>query len=359
LALQNQRSNSMKKIVQITIILMTCLSVAAYMGAQEQTGSLRERLARKQQQEQGIQTDNSLEVKKLSVRSEMKNAEMVQDMANATWVREVYRILDLTKGKNAALYYPPQPVGNKMNLYTMIFKLMADGNLTAYEWNDGRDLFVDELKVNFENVLKNLEIPYQKNGDRFSFDEFSIPSNEALRYYIKEAWYFDQSNSVMGIKVLAICPVLMRQEYFEGIDDFANSSGQGMPQPQFWIPYENIRPYAAQMPIMASNLNNVMNKTIDDYFNMRLYEGEIYKTTNMENKLLVQQFKTPEELKYVQDSIETQLQAFDKNLWIINDSVKALEQQSNSKKQKKQKTPKTGKSSSSSNAAYSARDRRW
>ncbi len=113
------------------------------------------------------------------------------------------------------------------------------------------------------------------------------------------------------------------------------------------------------MPIMASNLNNVMNKTIDDYFNMRLYEGEIYKTTNMENKLLMQQFKTPEELKYAQDSIESQLKDFDKNLWVINDSVKALEQQSNTKKQKKQKAPKASKSSSSGNATYSARDRRW
>jgi len=350
----------MKKILQITIILISCLCAIPCVYAQEEGGSLRDRLARKQQQEQGTQTDNSIKVKKLSVRSDMKNIENAQDLSNATWVREVYRILDLTKGKNAALYYPPQPVGNKMNLYTMIFKLMADGNLVAYEWNDGRDLFVDELKVNFENVLKNLEIPYQKNGDKYTYDEFSIPGNEALRYYIKEAWYFDQSNSVMGIKVLAICPVLMRQEYFEGIDDFNASTAQGMPQPQFWIPYENIRPYAAQMPIMASNLNNVMNKTIDDYFNMRLYEGEIYKTTNMENKLLMQQFKTPEELKYAQDSIETQLQEFDKNLWVLNDSVKALEQQGKTKKQKKQKAPKAGKSSStSSNASYSARDRRW
>ena len=346
----------MKKILQITIILISFLCAIPSIYAQEETGSLRDRLARKQQQEQGVQADNSIKVKKLSVRSEMKNIENVQDLSNATWVREVYRILDLTKGKNAALYYPPQPIGNKMNLYTMIFKLMADGNLVAYEWNDGHDLFVDELKVNFENVLKNLEIPYQKNGDKYTYDEFSIPGNEALRYYVKEGWYFDQSNSVMGVKVLAICPLLLRQEYFEGIN---MDSVDVLPQPQFWIPYENIRPYAAQMPIMTSNLNNVMNKTIDDYFNMRLYEGEIYRTTNMENKLLIQQFKTPEKLKHAQDSIESQLQEFDKNLWVLNDSVKALEQEGKSKKQKKQKAPKAGKSSSSSNASYSARDRRW
>ena len=334
-----------------------CLFMVSAINAQE-AGSLRDRLVKKQQQEQGNrgQSDSGPKVRKLSVRSEMKNAENIQDLSNATWVREVYRMLDLTKGKNAALYYPPQPVGEKMNLYTMIFKLMADGDLVAYEWNDGQDLFVDELKVNFEDVLKNLEIPYQKNGDRYTYDDFSIPSNEALRYYIKEAWYFDQSNSVMGAKVLAICPVLMRQEYLDGLD-YEGAAGQGMPQPQFWIPYENISPYAAQMPIMSSNLNNVMNKTIDDYFNMRLYEGEIYKTTNMENKFLLEQFKTPEELKYAQDSIENQLRRFDKNLWIINDSVKALEN-SNRNKSKQKKTKISQPKSSSSNATYSARDRR-
>lgn len=345
----------MKKL--LTIITVACLGFAVTLQAQDQS-SLRDRLAKKQQQEQGQATDNNgPKVPNLSVRAEMMNQNQTQDFANTTWVREVYRFLDLTKGKNAALFYPAQPVGDKMNLYTMIFKLMLQGNLVAYDWNDGKDLFVDNLKIDFENVLKNLEIPYQKNGSTFSIDEFSIPANEALGYYIKEAWYFDQSNSMMGAKVVAICPVLFRQEYLEGIDMDDNAT-MGTRMPQFWIPYENIRPYAARMPIMVSDLNNVMSKTVDDYFRLRLYDGEIYKTTNMEDKLLMQKFKTPEELKYAQDSIERQLNQFDKNLWVINDSVKALERESNIKKPKTKNNKASQPKSSSSGATYSARDRR-
>ncbi|MDR0824784.1 MAG: gliding motility protein GldN, partial [Prevotella sp.] len=282
----------MKKIFQITALSVCCLCLASLTYAQNQQESLRERLAKKQQQQQGTTSDSGTKVPQLSVRAEMMNDTQTQDLSNATWVREVYRFLDLTEGKNAALFYPVQPIGNQMNFYTMIFKLMGNGSLTAYDWNNGTDLFIDKLKVNFGDVLDRLEIPYQKNGNVFTYDEFSIPGNEALGYYIKEAWYFDQSNSVIGVKTVAICPVLFRQEFIDGMD-FGAAASQGLRQPQFWIPYENVRPYAARMPIMTSDKNNVMNKTIDDYFRMRLYDGEIYKTTNMENKFLSEKYKTP------------------------------------------------------------------
>jgi gliding motility associated protien GldN len=349
----------MKKIFQIIAVIVCSLSLATAIHAQEQTESLRDRLARKQQQQQGgNQQDNGPKVPQLSVRAEMMNETQTQDLSNATLIREVYRFLDLTKGKNAALYYPVQPIGDQMNFYTMIFKLMGNGNLVAYDWNNGTDLFVDKLKVNFGDVLERLEIPFQKSGNTYTYDEFSIPSNEALGYYIKEAWYFDQSNSVIGIKTVAICPVLFRQQYLDGID-FDAAMAQGLREPQFWIPYENIRPYAARMPVMASDKNNVMNKTIDDYFRMRLYEGEIFKTTNMENKFLNQIYTTPEALKEAQTKIEGELHDFDKGLWVLNDSINAIQSGNNKNSKKNNKVPKASKTKKSSSAVtYSARDRR-
>jgi gliding motility associated protien GldN len=347
----------MKKIYQIIVVLVCSLCFTFTLYAQEQPESLRDRLAKKQQQD-NPQPDNGSKVPQLSVRAEMMNDTQTQDLSNATWVREVYRFLDLTKGKNAALFYPVQPIGNQMNFYTMIFKLMGNGSLVAYDWNNGTDLFVDKLKVNFGDVLEKLEIPFQKNGSVYTYDEYSIPSNEALGYYIKEAWYFDQSNSVLGVKTVAICPVLFRQQYIDGID-FGASMEQGLREPQFWIPYENIRPYAARMPIMASDKNNVMNKTIDDYFRMRLYEGDIYKTTNMENKFLNQLYATPEALKEAQDRIEGELHDFDKELWVLNDSINAIQSGNSKNSKKSNKTPKAGKASKGSSAVtYSARDRR-
>ncbi|MDU1891592.1 MAG: gliding motility protein GldN [Dysgonomonas sp.] len=350
----------MKKIIQISIILFSLLSLSVH--AQEQQGSLRERLARRQQQQSGQSQNSGVKIPQLSVRAEMMNENQTQDLSNATWVREVYRFLDLNKGKNAALLYPIQPIGKKMNLYTMMFKLLSDGNLVAYNWNNGQEEFDDSQIINFEDVLRNLEIPFQKNGEVYVYDEYSIPSNEALGYYLKEAWYFDQSNSVLGVKIVAICPVLFRQDFMGELDPESTINTASLRQPQFWIPYETIRPYAARMPIMTSDKNNVMNKTIDDYFRMRLYDGEIYKTTNMENKFLNQIYNTPEELEQGREKIENELQQFDKDLWVINDSINAIFNSDYDKKKAKAPKPQKAKSGSSSsgsgNATYSARDRR-
>lgn len=344
----------MKKIFQLTIILLG-LSLTAGVYAQEQGESLRDRLARRQQQQQEAKTANGAKVPALSVRAQMMNETQTQDLANATWIRGVYRFLDLTKGSNAALYYPEQPIGNQMNFFTMIFKLMGNGNLVGYNFNNSQEMFAENQMVDFGDVLDKLEIPYQKNGNIYIYDEFSIPNNEVLGYYIKEDWYFDQSNSVLGVKTVAICPIVFRDDFLGDFD--SESPSAATRRPQFWIPYEDVRPYAARMPIMTSDRNNVMSKTIDDYFRMRLYDGEIYKTTNMENKVLLEKYKTEEELKSAQEKIEGELRQFDKELWVINDSTQVASPSTNGKKSKQPKASKP-KGGGSSGATYSARDRR-
>ncbi len=330
----------MKKYIRL-ILLFMLIVVAAQTHAQQNEASLRERLARKQQDQQNQQNQS---LPNLTLRAQKKNRSLTQDISSATWTREIYRFLDMTKGKNAALYYPIQPVGDKMNLYTLIFKLMSEGNLTGYKFLDGREDFTDNNKEDFKDVLEKLEIPYEKQGNTFKINEYDIPSNEVLGYYVKEVWYFDQRQSVVDIKTIALCPVVFRQ------DDFGIGAER---LPQFWIPYESIRPYAARMPIMTSDKNNVMDKTIDDFFRLHLFEGEIYKTTNLENKLLSEKYPSPDALKAAQENIEKELRTFDKGLWVTNDSVYVKPNEP----KKKAKT-KTSKKTSSKSTSFSARDRR-
>lgn len=335
----------MSNLIKIVTLIIFCFCSVPTIFGQGQNESLRDKLAKKQQQR--VDNENS-GIKQLSIRAEMMNKEQAQDISNASWVREIYRYLDLQKGRNAALYHPIRPEGDRMNLYTMIFKLMAEGKLTAYQFIDAnRESFAESAKVNFKDILDNLQIPYQQNGNIFSIDEYNIPSNEVLGYYVKEAWYFDNTNSVLDIKVIAICPIIFRQ------DDYDIGSNR---YPQFWIPYENIKPYAARMHIMTSDLNNVKNKTIDDFFRMNLYEGEIYKTSNMKNLVLTEMYKTPQELKEAQDKIETELKSVEKGLWVVNDST-YINPDSLKEKKKKEKKNKTAKPKKAP-ASYSARDRR-
>ena len=301
--------------------------------------SLRERLARRQgaserQQQKGLP--------QLSVRAENMNQSQTQDISNVPWMREIYRTLDLNDDKNASLYYPEFPIGDRMNLFTMMFRLLQGGDVVAYQYPlNGQELFTEQNKLDFKTLLDNNSIMYTTKDGAFQVEDMDIPSNEVLKYYVKEAWYFDASNSVVDVKILALCPVIVRQDDFD-----AGSSNY----PLFWMPYENIRPYAARMPIMTSNLNNASTQTIDDYFRKRSFDGEIYKTTNMRNRSLSQMFPTDSLMKKEQKRIEGELTQFKKNLWEVQPtaSVKPATNESQAKVETKAVQEQTDDNSNNS-----------
>jgi hypothetical protein len=53
---------------------------------------------------------------------------------DVVWRRDIYRELDLNDDANAGLYYPVQPQGKEMNLFTYIFKLAQNGYIPLYEY---------------------------------------------------------------------------------------------------------------------------------------------------------------------------------------------------------------------------------
>ena len=112
----------------------------------------RERINR---QQQGTQNNTSIGA---NVRAEQMNRTQSTDISNAKWSREIYRYLDLSKEGNAPLYYPVMPEQGRMNLFTMIFKLLSENKITAYEYLDGREVFTDEYKIDFKEFLDRFGI---------------------------------------------------------------------------------------------------------------------------------------------------------------------------------------------------------
>ncbi len=319
----------MKRLIILFSIALGGLFIMPPVSSQE---SVRDRIARRQNQQQNQQS-----IPPLTVRAENMNQDQTQEIGNAPWMREVYRFLDLDQEKNAPLYFPVTPIGERMNLFTMIFKLLANGELTAYEFQlDRIETFTEDNKLNVKDLLDRFRVMYTEQEGRYIVEDVDIPSNEVLGYYIKEAWYFDKTNSVVDIKILAICPIIFTQ----GDYDIETSR-----YPLFWLPYEQIRPYAARMPIMVSNLNNASTETIDDFFRKHNFDGEIYKTTNMKNLSLAQMYQGDEEqIKTEREKIESQLIQFKDKLWAMNDSIPT---ETNAKSKKDNKKDSSEKDSSS------------
>lgn len=303
----------MKKIFILIIIVLIGFPIVSNLHAQ-QNESLRERLARRQQAQQSGNTAN----RNLTLRAQLMNDAQTEDISNASWMREIYRELDLEKDVNAALYYPVKPFGNRMNLATMIFNKVVSGEITAYKFIQGATERLTE-----DNILKvdsaffyGLDVPFEIIDGKYVVDPDFVPSEEVRKYYIKEVWYFDKNNSVVGIQTTALCPIMEFQGYDTGMERY----------PLFWVSYESIRPYTSQMPIMVSSLNNAVTQTINDFFVKRNFDGEIYKTTNTRNLSLQEQYQHPDSLKNARNKIEQQLIDFRDNLWVYNDSIDFTQQ---------------------------------
>lgn len=226
---------------------------------------------------------------------------------DVVWRRDIYREISLEDDANAGLYYPVEPVGAQMNLFTYMFKLMMSNSVSAYEYRlDGNEVFTDSAKINRKAFLDNYHIYYERTGKGIRIDDSDIPSREVRSFYVKESAYYDQASATFHTKVLALCPIMTRE------DDFGDAPQK---YPLFWVKYDDLAPYLNKQIIMTSNLNNAATMSMDDYFTRNMYKGSIYKTTNMLGKTLRQYCPSDSAMTKEQKRIEGELVAFEKNIW--------------------------------------------
>ena len=224
-----------------------------------------------------------------------------------TWRRDIYRTLDLTKDENAPLYFPVEPQGDNINLFTLLFQLLNTGKIPAYEYKlDGVEDFQQSNRMHFKDMLERYHIFYEVNGNSIKVENSDIPSAEVLSFNVKESSYYDQHTATFQSRVVAICPVLHRT------DDFDTRVNK---YPMFWVKYDDVKTYLSGREIMTSNLNNAARMSMEDFFATNHYKGEIYMTTNMQNRSLQQYCATDSLLKKEQKRIEKEMTDFEAHIW--------------------------------------------
>ena len=329
------------------------------LGCVAQIGTAQPQARRNQQQNQ-TQKSNANNITTRAKIGFPTTATMSEDVV---WRRDIYREMNLEDDANAGLYYPVEPVGTQMNLFTYLFKLLMTGNIKAYEYRlDGNESFEDSARVKPLNFLDNYHIYYERNNGKVRIDNSDIPSAEVKKYYIKESAYYDQGTSTFHRKVIALCPIMLRE------DDFGDGA---TPYPLFWVKYDDVAPFLSKQTIMTSNINNAATMSIDDFFTMNRYKGKIYKTTNMLGRTLAQYCPDDSSMVKEQRRIEQELLDFEKNIFgdqVKKDSLDSIAKaQTDAKGKKEKKTKRTARSrsgeekikaprsSSSSSAATPAR----
>ena len=287
----------MKRVLFLLMITLMAGAVSAQPKARRQ----QQRSQHQQQQKQATQNQG------MSMRARLMFPTAIDMPEDVVWRRDIYREIDLNSDSNAGLYFPVEPIDKQVNLFTYIFKLALNGYIPVYEYRlDGNEAFNDSARVQMKTVLDNYHIFYEEKNGKLRVENSDIPSAEVKLYYLKESAYYDQANSTFHRKVLAVCPVMLRE------DDFG---GEASKYPLFWVRYADLEPFLSRQTVMTSNLNNAATMSMEDYFTLNRYEGKIYKTTNMLGKTLAQYCSNDSALAKEQKKIEAELVAFEQNIF--------------------------------------------
>ena len=238
----------------------------------------------------------------MSLRRQLFEQNQPQSSYANRWQRVIYRELDLTKDVNAVLYYPEVPTDGLTNMFYVLFDAFVKGNLKAYEYIDGRELLDEAHLVKVEDVLETHDI-----------DPSDVPCYQVLSYYIKEQWDFDRNTSQYQSHIVALCPILHRQGEFGGITRY----------PLFWLSYDDLRPFIIDKLVMSSGINTAVRYSLDDFFTLRKYDGEIYKVQNPRGLTLMQQYPDEAQFKAKREEIENELQNFGKSVWVPQEKEQA------------------------------------
>ena len=267
----------------------------------------RQRRAQKEQ-EQETQANG------ISMRAKNYADQQVKDTETAPWRRVVYRQLSIDSLANAPIFRPVRPSGKLQSLFSLLFNRFNEGSITVYEYEDlGYENLTPERQLRFEDFLDRFGIVYDKDpsqtGNRaFKILPVDIPTQSIRSYYVKEEYYYDVKTSDVSSQIVAICPVM---------DDEISMEGS-VRIPLFWVKYSDLQPYLSQQPVMLSTKNNATTATMDDFFSLNLYRGQISMTLGGETAELNSEMSDSTAMAARQafsNQIEGELQQFEESLY--------------------------------------------
>ena len=272
---------------------------------------------------------------RISVHEEGRIASALQ---SASWLRSIYRLIDLTTPANAPLYYPEVTTPTRANLFAQICQLYQAGKLRVYEYLDGEEQLDEAHLLPYRDFLDRFHIPYKVEGkgakEVLTVQPSDLPTTEVKSYYLKEAYLFDEATSTYDRLVLALCPILSTVGDYGAVN-----------MPLFWVEYEALQPYLSDQLIPLSQQNAAKRASLDDFFTLHLYEGEIIRADHLLGRSLVQSSTSSEDQKKEQTRIEDELKAFGSRLFLPDSTLK---HRPSTQKAKKVRTPKASPSTKSS-----------
>lgn len=227
--------------------------------------------------------------------------------ADLMWEKRIWRVIDMKQKINQPFYYPETPHNHWRNLITVIMDALKEGSITAYDITITDEFLVPltyQEVINrqvdtFHQVFKRPYPPYDEY-DSLIYSNFD--PTKVMRFRIKEDWYFDKQRSQLMVRIIGICPVMMKE-----------LNGVEYPEPMFWVYFPEARPIFAKS-LVYNRHNDAMKLTYDDVFWKRMFGSLVYKESNVYDRR-ISEYASGLEALYESEKIKNDLMRFEHNLW--------------------------------------------
>ena len=192
----------------------------------------------------------------------------------------VWRMVDFRMKMNQYLYYPVEPVQDRISLMSLVMKGLQDGTIVAYDplTDDFRKQLTYEEFISQNTQIRELQKEDLDNPGQFitSMDTSSFQIHNVKMIRLKEDWFIDKQRSMRDIRILGIAPV---------IQVFDDESGQFKGnQTLFWLYYPSVRSLFAKTEAFNRH-NSAMRQSYDDVFAWnRWFQSYITKIDNQQDR---------------------------------------------------------------------------
>jgi gliding motility associated protien GldN len=223
------------------------------------------------------------------------------------WSKRIWREIDMRQKMNQPFYYPLEPHNNWRNFITVVMDALKEGSITAYEVSTTDEFLVplnyqEILSRQIDTVHRTFQRPYPpyEEYDTVIYSEFD--PNKVTRIRIKEDWYFDKKKSQMLVRIIGICPVMIKER-----------NDEEFKEPLFWVYFPEARPVLAHAEVFNRN-NDAARRSYDEIFMKRFFNSYVYKEQNVYDRRISEYAQGLDALLEA-ERVKMELLNFEQGLW--------------------------------------------